>query len=100
MDLEQMAEFKRAAKTALDVQDGCNLSGVVASFNRILKEVIWPIARADGHGTDWVNEHPICQAFADKIASLTATQNDSNAVFAAFTACEELVKPEPVTSAS
>jgi len=66
--------LKQAAQTALDVQDACNLSGVLRSFTDIVMNVLWPEARNTGHGTDWVNQHPICTLFLDKLASLNRTQ--------------------------
>lgn len=57
-------------KQALEVQEACNLSGVVHSFDAILSR-LWDEARRLGKGTDWVNTHPICVLFADKISSLT-----------------------------
>jgi hypothetical protein len=64
----------------------------VGSFNQILKEVIWPEARRLERGTAWVNEHPICKLFGDKITSLTRTQYDSDAVFTAFDQCREIAR--------
>lgn len=66
--------LQQAAQTALDVQDACNLSGVVRSFHTIVMEVLWPEARKLGKGTDWVNQHPIVSLFLDKLASLNRTQ--------------------------
>ena len=54
---------------ALDVQNACNLSGVVQSFSDILGR-IWEEAHASGHGTLWVNQHPISVLFTNKIADL------------------------------
>lgn len=72
-------------KEALLVQDACNLSGVVNSFCEILSW-LWDTARAEHRGTDWVNTHPICVLFADKIASLAKA--NTNRVFEAYTECE------------
>ena len=58
------------AQQALDVQDACNLSGVLlGAHNAVcnLRELL-------GCGTDELNEHPISQLWADKIASLARTQ--------------------------
>lgn len=54
---------------ALDVQDACNLSGVVHSFDRAVSE-LWGIAFAKGEGTHWVNTHPVCRLYIDKLRSL------------------------------
>lgn len=63
--------LQEAAKEAIVVQDACNLSGVVHKFSQILTEVLWPEARKQEKGTDWVNRHPISIMFTDKIASLS-----------------------------
>lgn len=62
--------YKQAAQDALAVQDACNLSGVVKSFHEIVTNVLWPEARKDGHGTDWVNQHPIVYLFLYKLMAL------------------------------
>ena len=62
--------MQQAAQTALDVQDACNLSGVLASFKEIVHEVLWPEARRLGKGTDWVNQQPIVTLLPSKLGSL------------------------------
>jgi hypothetical protein len=62
--------LKEAAQTALDVQDACNLSGVLASFHEVVMDVLWPTARELNMGTDWVNTHPIVTVFLDKLTDL------------------------------
>jgi hypothetical protein len=66
--------IKEAAQTALRVQDGCNLSGILLSFTDIVKDTLRPVAHEEGKSTDWVNQHPICTLFLDKLASLNRTQ--------------------------
>jgi hypothetical protein len=61
------------AQEALNVQDACNLTGVVHGYSRALSD-LRTHAEAGGHGTDWINRHPIAVAWADKIASLTGIQ--------------------------
>jgi hypothetical protein len=85
-----MQSIQDAARLALQVQDACNLSGVVRSFHEVLTETLWPEARRLNMGTDWVNNHPISRAYADKIASLAGTQLDELAAGRAFDACYEL----------
>jgi hypothetical protein len=63
-------DIKEAAQTALDVQDACNLSGVLRSFGEIVSDVIWPEARRLNQGTEFVNRHPICTLFLVKLADL------------------------------
>ena len=57
-------------KEALQVQDACNLSGIVHSFSDGMS-ILWDIANATGKGTDWVNRHRYSRLFADKIKSLS-----------------------------
>lgn len=53
---------------AIDVQDACNLSGVVLAFGRVLSKMMDdPSIR----GTRDRNRHPISVLYADKILSLT-----------------------------
>lgn len=65
-------------QTALDVQSGCNLSGIIHSFSRIISKV-WEEAKENHKGTDWVNEHPICRLFAEQISHLTRNRNYNEA---------------------
>lgn len=56
------------AREALDVQDACNLSGVVQRFARVMKDLrrLYP-----GLDTHMLNTHYICVLWSDKIAHLT-----------------------------
>jgi hypothetical protein len=65
--------LQQAAQQALDVQNACNLSGVLRSFNEIVMDVLWPEAQRLGKGTEWVNHHPITALFLSKLASLNGT---------------------------
>ena len=57
-------------REAIQVQDACNLSGVVHSFSRAISD-LWEIARAKEHGTEWVNTHPVSILYSDKIRHLS-----------------------------
>lgn len=59
---------------ALDVQNACNLSGVVHSFSRGITR-LWAIQRENGDGafTIDINRHRYCRLFASKIESLAGT---------------------------
>jgi len=73
-----MKQMKDLAKEAINVQDACNLSGVVHSFSRIITE-LREIARVEGwESTKMINNHPVCILFADKIASLTCPGSSIN----------------------
>ena len=80
--------YKEACKIALDVQNACNLSGVVRSWSEALSAV-WDEARRSGHGTDWVNTHPVSVLFSDKVLSLTGSDR-SDAYRDAYSACSEI----------
>lgn len=70
---EQRATLRKVCQNALDVQCACNLSGVVHTFSRDIT-LLWDICRAvGGCGTDWVNTHPVCVLYADKIVSLSSS---------------------------
>jgi len=57
---------KKMAKDAILVQDACNLSGVVISFQRVLHEL-----HDRGLSTTEINTHPLSVMYASKIDSLT-----------------------------
>ncbi len=61
--------YQQAAQTALDVQDACNLSGVVFSFAEAMNAVCEEQQRI-GQGTKWKNEHPVVYLFVSKLADL------------------------------
>jgi len=85
--------IQQAAQTALDCQDACNLSGVLASFKEIVHEVIWPEARRLGKGTEFVNTHPIVVLFLSKLVDLNGNQDFSQA----YDEVKRLAKSQPET---
>jgi len=80
--------LQQAAQQALDCQNACNLSGVLRSFDRIVMDVLWEEARRIGEGTEWVNSHPICTLFLDKLADLNRRAD----ALEVWDAVEELAK--------
>ncbi len=74
-------------KRAIDVQNACNLSGVVHTFSRAMAH-IWFEARKEGKGTDWVNSHPIAVLYSSKVASLTGS-HDSVQFSRAYDICRD-----------
>jgi|HubBroStandDraft_1064217.scaffolds.fasta_scaffold34755_4 hypothetical protein len=66
--------LQQAAKQAIECQNACNLSGVLDSFHRVVMDCIWPEARKQGKGTDFVNTHPVVYLFLDKLTSLNHRQ--------------------------
>jgi hypothetical protein len=85
--------IQQAAQTALDVQNACNLSGVLVSFKEIVHEVIWPEARRLGKGTEWVNSHPVVTLFLSKLCSLNRGYYECDYLHASD-ACEALARGE------
>lgn len=71
--------LKDLARNALDVQDACNLSGVVHSFSRDITRLRALLSAEPDFSTDKLNRHPICKLYADKIAHLTGTQSITGA---------------------
>jgi hypothetical protein len=59
----------QAAQSALDIQNAVNLSGVVRFLSEIV-DVLRSEARKQGHGTKYVNAHPIVTLFLAKLVSL------------------------------
>jgi hypothetical protein len=80
--------ISQLAQDALDVQNACNLSGVVHGFSRAMSDLCQLVS-----GTDARNNHPICILWADKIAHLTGTQElGSSVVMRAYDVCYDLAK--------
>lgn len=67
--------MQQAAQCALDVQDACNLSGVLTAFKDIVHDTLWPEAKQLGKGTAWVNQHPICTLFLYKLMALNGHED-------------------------
>jgi hypothetical protein len=86
--------YKEVAQTALDVQDACNLSGVVKSFAGPVMDALWEETRRNNTGTDWINQHPIVTLFIDKLASLNGTQgfDSMSKVMAAYDAVRTIAE--------
>ena len=90
--------YKQAAQTALDVQDACNLSGVVKSFAGPIMDALWEQARATNQGTAFINRHPIVSLFIDKLASLNGiqTSDSCNVASDAYAAVRVIAESEQV----
>lgn len=87
---ELFAHLRDAAKSAIFVQDACNLSGVVHDFSRVMG-LLSAISDRLNKGTEWKNHHPIAVLYASKIGSLTGA--DGVHVFnKAYEACKKLEK--------
>lgn len=77
------------AREACDVQNACNLSGVVRTYAEVLS-ALRDLPECTGNA--WLHSHPIAIAFADKIASLTGIQYFNATAIEAHNACGRLVE--------
>lgn len=73
-------------QTAMDAQVSCNLSGVVRELSAIMTH-IWEEAYEQEKGIEWVNAHPICRLYAERIANLTGV-GDLNSYERAYSVCK------------
>jgi len=81
--------LKELAQEALDVQNACNLSGVVHGWSRSISQLRLLLPNA---GTDEINNHPINVLWCDKCASLCGIQSFAHDnVMKAYEAAEGLV---------
>jgi len=90
MSPESQEKLKYWAQQALDVQDACNLSGVVFAMARMMEDLC-AIGREINQGTSWRNSHPITRLFVDKLNSLACT-NVNTVCVQAYDNCEKLAK--------
>ena len=61
---------KDLAKHALYSQTACNASGLIHSLDELVTR-LWEQARREGHGTDWVNEHPVVVLITTQLVHLS-----------------------------
>ncbi len=74
---------------AIDVQNACNLSGVVHSFSRAMTK-IW---ESNKTGTEEANTHPIARLYAEQVMHLSgAGMGDSFTYSAAYQHCLDVVE--------
>ncbi len=81
------------AREAMDVQNACNLSGVVHSFSRLLPDLRFLLNEELGEkfNGDLLNTHAICILFSSKIASLTRSEWEHN-FHDAYSICKDMLK--------
>lgn len=75
------------AQEALDIQNACNLTGLVHGFSRSLRRLrdLEP-----DKGTDYYNQHPIVLLWVDKLQDLS--RSTTAKVFDAYQWCEDQAK--------
>jgi hypothetical protein len=84
--------IQEAAATALQVQDACNLSGVLRTWGTDVRDAV---NAACTLGTDQRNHHPVHVLFANKLADLTGQScGDVESYGVAYDACVRLAAGE------
>ena len=80
-------------RRAIEVQDACNLSGVVHSMAEAMESVCYTAHRL-GYGTAWKNRHPVIVLLAAKVAHLAGLGDASlcNAYKRAHELCKAHVR--------
>lgn len=85
-----------AAKSAVLIQDACNLSGVVFEFARCM-QAICDEAQRLGKGTQWKNQHPIVTAFLLKLSDLNGVVQSPIEEMKSYVVVELLAKGENIS---
>lgn len=66
-----MRTEKELLQESWEIQDACNLSGVIHAFSRAISE-LWDLQRSEKTAsTSNINQHLLCKLYASKIISLT-----------------------------
>lgn len=79
---------KQDYQTALDIQDACNLSGVVFAFAEIMERLCDEASELK-KDTNWKNTHPIVVLFADKLLALSTAIKPESYYHDAYRICKE-----------
>lgn len=88
--------LKNEAQRALDLQDACNLKGVIVSFTNA-RETILDHGGRD-KGTNWFNHHPIMVMYACKIADLCglSIRSDPDTFSKSYKLCEQMSQGDTI----
>jgi hypothetical protein len=87
-DKEQKMLTTELWQEALDVQNACNLGGLIHSLPRVIAAV-QEEAHALGAGTAYVNTHPIVRLWLDKLCDLSGMTVSQRPVLDAYQAATE-----------
>ena len=63
-----------AADAANHVQCACNLSGLVFAFEQCVADLSGEAERI-GEGDEWINTHPICVLWTDRLDDLSRSRS-------------------------
>ena len=83
-------DLKNACADAMQVQDACNVSGVVLAFARAMEAINAERERL-GQGTDFVRNHPVTILFVNKLEDMVAS-NFRDRYSKAYANINELLK--------
>ena len=78
-------------KEVLDVQDACNLSGVVHAFSDAIRDLRKVLESEANFSTEKLNHHPVSVMWASKIGSLTVVDNAAHFA-SSYGFCDDIVK--------
>lgn len=96
-ELRKLTEAE-LCQQALDVQDACNLSGVVHAYSNAMS-ALWVLADEKKWGTSDINTHPVAILYADKCAHLTRTQSLGHSkVLDAYSAAHKIIEAAKVAA--
>lgn len=86
-----MKSMQELCRGAIQVQDACNLSGVVHAFSTAITDLRAHLSSQPDFSTDKLNQHPVAVMYASKIASLTGCENGM-AFAHAYSECEDIAE--------
>ena len=78
------------AKEAIEIQDACNLSGLVHGWHRSIIELREELGKQGIFDTDKINQHPINVMWVSKLADLAHYDGSMTKFSFAYDACQEL----------
>lgn len=74
-----MRTLKELANETIDIQNACNLQGVVYGMSKVLANLRQVITETTGEcSTLTLNEHPITKAWIDKLRDLAGIYNNDD----------------------
>jgi hypothetical protein len=93
--MKRMFTLQKAAQLVIELQDACNLSGLVHDFPNFI-DAVWEEAHRLNKGTDYVNTHPIVVMMVSKLADLSRySYGDEQDNFnKAYDACKKIAAGE------
>jgi hypothetical protein len=88
-----MTAYEKAHKNALDVQNGCNFSGVLKSFARDMEAVREHMHATGTYGSHAFAMHPVALMYMDKLADLQGRPDAGTLPYAMSQIADVIVGP-------